>query len=265
MKKGFSKYLPLVLALIMVLDFNGAALMGADNVIHAGYVEELENPEAAPQEMAGEVPAEDEAQTPAADEKVAENVTEPAAQEGSADGAVEESKGEAAASETQQEDEASEPAPAEVQAESGTTDTKSEIPEDEAVENVTAVEEAQEDTTAKDEPAEVEEKAAEEAASSEASEESAEEEAPVEIDYSKLSIQVRSTLPDVVKLGDRVTLTAVLAGFEGLTYQLQWQCNATGLPQDWVDVEGATGDVHTYIATEKTVGYAWRVVASIDE
>lgn len=86
-----------------------------------------------------------------------------------------------------------------------------------------------------------------------------------EIDISKLSIEIKTTLRDVVALGEKITLTAELDGFDGLEYTVQWQVNKTGGSKDWEDVKGETGLTCEYEATAETLGYSWRLAVDIKE
>lgn len=64
-------------------------------------------------------------------------------------------------------------------------------------------------------------------------------------------------------LGDRITLTAHLTGFDGLTegvdYKLVWQYTVDR--NEWKDIPNAKGTTYTFTLNETTTRYTWRVVA----
>lgn len=65
-------------------------------------------------------------------------------------------------------------------------------------------------------------------------------------------------------VGEKITLTAHLSGFEGLTegvdYRLEWQYK-TDNDGNWTAVRNAQGTTHTFILNQTTTHYTWRVVA----
>ncbi len=81
--------------------------------------------------------------------------------------------------------------------------------------------------------------------------------APVE---TKREVRIGTTLGDVINLGDSVTMSAELIGFDGTTVTLQWQQNTGG---GWHDVSGANGLSFSYTATEETVNSQWRIAVKI--
>ena len=82
----------------------------------------------------------------------------------------------------------------------------------------------------------------------------------LEIDVSKLSVEIFSTMGDIVLPGDTITLTSKLTGFDGLTYTLQWQCdNGSG----WADVPGATDGSYSFTADETNINAQWRLEVSL--
>ena len=89
-------------------------------------------------------------------------------------------------------------------------------------------------------------------------EEDAEPEIPEipEIDFSTLSVAI-SAESDVVELGGDMVLTAILTGFEGLNYTLQWQFSTDNA--NWADVDGATGSTLRVQMNEENRDYFWRV------
>ena len=60
-------------------------------------------------------------------------------------------------------------------------------------------------------------------------------------------------------VGDRITLTAELTGFENKEYTLRWQYS-TDL-ENWTYVPDAYGITYTYTLDETTTNYTWRAVA----
>lgn len=85
------------------------------------------------------------------------------------------------------------------------------------------------------------------------------EETPVPVAVER-KVSIRTTLGDVVNAGDTITMTAELTGFDGVNVELQWQQNAGA---GWRDVNGATGQTFSYIATEETINSRWRVAVTI--
>ena len=83
---------------------------------------------------------------------------------------------------------------------------------------------------------------------------------PAAIDYSALKVEIDSNLDEVVMEGEEIRLTSTLTGFEGLTCSLQWQYNDG---DGWKNVDGAAEGAHTFIATEETLGYEWRLMATL--
>ena len=77
------------------------------------------------------------------------------------------------------------------------------------------------------------------------------------------SVIVRSNVSSAICVGDTITITGELIGFEDVeAYSLQWQCNDGS---GWTDVSGATGIEHRYSASDKTVKCSWRLVATVEE
>ena len=61
------------------------------------------------------------------------------------------------------------------------------------------------------------------------------------------------------RVGDRITLTAELSGFENKEYTLRWQYS-TDL-ENWTYVPNANDITYTYTLDETTTHYTWRAVA----
>jgi len=80
------------------------------------------------------------------------------------------------------------------------------------------------------------------------------------MDKSKMSVSAVSDWPEgqTGYPGAKITLTAVLVGFEGWEYTLQWQYS-TDL-QNWTDEPGANDMTYTYELDDTTSQYKWRVV-----
>ena len=124
--------------------------------------------------------------------------------------------------------------------------------EEEVVEEPVEEEPVIEETETEATPDEVVEEPVEEAAE--------EPTAGPEIDVSKLSVEIFSTMGDIVLPGDTITLTSKLTGFDGLTYTLQWQCdNGSG----WADVPGATDGSYSFTADETNINAQWRLEVSL--
>ena len=76
-----------------------------------------------------------------------------------------------------------------------------------------------------------------------------------------LEIRITSDWPvgKVGRVGDRITLTAELTGFENKEYTLRWQYS-TDL-KNWTYVPNANDITYTYTLDETTTNYTWRAVA----
>lgn len=66
---------------------------------------------------------------------------------------------------------------------------------------------------------------------------------------------------DTLTFGDKVTLIAVLNGYENLAYDLKWQSS----PDDkaWTDVAGETAASYTFTITEANYTNYWRVAVTV--
>ncbi len=87
----------------------------------------------------------------------------------------------------------------------------------------------------------------------------AEEPAPVE-----RKVLITSSRKDTVIRDQFITLYSELVGFEGLEPHYQWQVDR-GDGNGWVDVEGATGATHSFVARPDTILYNWRLIVTVDE
>lgn len=88
----------------------------------------------------------------------------------------------------------------------------------------------------------------------------AEDVAYADVDVSQLKVEIATTQGDVVIMGETITLTSVLTGFDGLSYAMQWQCNDGS---GWRDVEGATGDSYSFIADDNNINFQWRLEVTL--
>ena len=85
----------------------------------------------------------------------------------------------------------------------------------------------------------------------------------ISADKEVLEIRITSdwTKGKLGKVGDLITLTAHLTGFDNKEYTLQWQYTTDQESDVWTDVDGAHGMTFTYTLDEITTNYTWRVVA----
>lgn len=73
------------------------------------------------------------------------------------------------------------------------------------------------------------------------------------------NIIITSSHSQQIADGDIIYLWAELIGFEGVDITLQWQYSTgDGI---WIDAEGANGTEHSFIATQASVNYGWRLAA----
>ena len=77
-------------------------------------------------------------------------------------------------------------------------------------------------------------------------------------------VQIKSSRPDVVIEGEIITLYSRLTGFDDVEVHYQWQVDR-GDGNGWVDVEGATGATHSFVARPDTILYNWRLLITVDE
>ena len=75
-------------------------------------------------------------------------------------------------------------------------------------------------------------------------------------------VSIYSSRKDVITEGERIYLTSYLEGFDGLEVMYQWQVDRGN---GWENVEGATRDSYSFIATEQTILYSWRMIVYYDE
>lgn len=74
------------------------------------------------------------------------------------------------------------------------------------------------------------------------------------------SIRVFSAHPPNIADGDVIRLWSELTGFEGREIHLQWQYR---IGSEWHDAEGANSAEYSFIASNETVNYDWRLVARL--
>lgn len=66
---------------------------------------------------------------------------------------------------------------------------------------------------------------------------------------------------DSLTFGDKVTLIAVLNGYDNTAYDLQWQSSADD--KNWVDVAGETAASYAFTISEANYMNYWRVAVTI--
>ena len=77
-------------------------------------------------------------------------------------------------------------------------------------------------------------------------------------------VLIKSSRGDTVIEGEIITLKSKLVGFDDVEVHYQWQVDR-GDGEGWVDVEGATGPEHSFVARKDTILYSWRLTISTDE
>lgn len=75
------------------------------------------------------------------------------------------------------------------------------------------------------------------------------------------SVSIQMDVPANLQMGDTVTLTATLIGFDGLNVAMQWQYSMDG--QQWFDAQGATDTVYAFQVSEETSGSMWRLAVTV--
>jgi len=81
--------------------------------------------------------------------------------------------------------------------------------------------------------------------------------APEAIQDTLRSVKVISDSSSL-QVGDTMTLTAKLSGFDGALYQLNWQVKAEG--GDWANISGEHGETLKVNLDDQSIGCQWRVV-----
>lgn len=77
-------------------------------------------------------------------------------------------------------------------------------------------------------------------------------------------ILIFSSHEDCMEEGAVIDLWAELIGFENLTANFQWQYSVDG-GVTWIDVPGATGLTHSFIADPDTINWGWRLSATLED
>ena len=89
------------------------------------------------------------------------------------------------------------------------------------------------------------------------------EEAPADGTVER-KVLIKSSRKEVVIEGEIITLYSKLVGFDDVEVHYQWQVDR-GDGEGWVNVEGATGPNHQFVARKDTILYSWRLIVSTDE
>ena len=101
---------------------------------------------------------------------------------------------------------------------------------------------------------------AEEATEVPAEENLAQSTAPLATPAPQRSVTIASNIPaSELALGDTVTLTAVLTGFEGAQVEIVWECQVDGVWQP----SGHTGETMSFVVDMDTAQSAWRVAITV--
>ena len=83
---------------------------------------------------------------------------------------------------------------------------------------------------------------------------------PEETPAPQRSVAIASNIPaSEIALGDTVTLTAVLTGFEGVQVEIAWECQVGGVWQP----TGRTGETLTFTVDEYNAKGAWRITVTV--
>ena len=83
---------------------------------------------------------------------------------------------------------------------------------------------------------------------------------PEETPAPQRSVAIASNIPaSEIALGDTVTLTAVLTGFEGVQVEIAWECQVGGVWQP----TGRTGETLTFTVDEYNAKGAWRINVTV--
>ena len=69
-------------------------------------------------------------------------------------------------------------------------------------------------------------------------------------------------MPDPV-IGDTAHLKAVLEGYDGLDYTMQWQYGPDKIT--WYDIPGETDDAMDVVVTEENNEVYWRILVYVEE
>ena len=77
-------------------------------------------------------------------------------------------------------------------------------------------------------------------------------------------VRIYSSRKDTVIRNEIIRLSSELIGFEGVAVHYQWQVDR-GDGKGWVNVEGANGPTHEFVARPDTILYNWRLSITVDE
>ena len=76
-------------------------------------------------------------------------------------------------------------------------------------------------------------------------------------------VSICASCADTVSLGDTVMLYAILEGYEGVDYYLQWQTSKDN--NNWHDISGANGEKYVITVTEENCTDYFRVIVISEE
>ena len=68
---------------------------------------------------------------------------------------------------------------------------------------------------------------------------------------------------DYVSYGDTITLKAVLKGYEGTSYRLQWQVSKDG--SSWKNVSGEIGLTYSIVVSEDNANNCYRIAVTTED
>lgn len=88
-------------------------------------------------------------------------------------------------------------------------------------------------------------------------------EAPAEAQPVTRGVSIAMDIPDQLQMGDTVTLTATLYGYDDVNVALQWQYTRDG--EEWFNAqdEGATTLTYAFTVNDETAGTAWRLAVTL--
>lgn len=71
------------------------------------------------------------------------------------------------------------------------------------------------------------------------------------------NVSICASCADTVKCGDTVTLYAVLEGYDGIDYHIQWQVSDDN--SNWHDISGANGEQYSIVVSEENCANYYRI------
>lgn len=83
---------------------------------------------------------------------------------------------------------------------------------------------------------------------------------PEEEQHIECSVSVYVSCADTVWYGDTVTLYAVLKGYDGIDYHIQWQVSDDN--SNWHDISGANSEQYSIVVSEENCTNYYRVVVT---